>query len=55
LKEGVYLLSPEAEEELADAYSDLAKTQITISLADRNNLLNQAKVKLTNAKNMIAQ
>ena len=55
LKEGVYLLYPDAQELLADAYVDLANALIRILPAQRNKLLNQANVKLTNAKNMISQ
>ena len=55
LKEGVYLLYPEAQDELTAAYTELTKAQIAILLTNRNKFLNNANVRLTNAKSMIIE
>jgi hypothetical protein len=55
LKEGVYLLYPEAQEELDGAYSYLSKAMNTVFLAQRDKLLRDAKAKLAKAKGMICQ
>jgi hypothetical protein len=55
LKEGVYLLYPEAQEELDGAYSYLSRAMNTAFLAQRDKLLRDAKAKLAKAKGMICQ